>query len=223
MTRFGRSRSRGRGYLGGVAAPPASGGTFTINPTINSGTISSESGTSYLNARAGDVLTGLFATVLNVGQQYVPADTYNPEKWFCVEGFVDFSLATVTGTLVSATISLGLQGDQSTTDFTVEARTHDYGAALTTADWVAGASLGGKTLLATLPTLGIGADGSYKAMTETGTALRDEVTAAGTGILRMILCSDRQRLGSASTGDEILLFRPYDHVTLKPKLVVVTV
>jgi hypothetical protein len=205
--------------------PAASGTTFTIHPSAQAGDVESGDSGTYSAARSGTGSLGLFANPgadIRVGQTFFSGDTYNPSYVALYEGFLDFSLASVTGTVVSATLSLGLGFDFSDTDFAVEARTRDWGASLSTADWVAGASLGGLTLLATLATSGIGAVDAYKAMTQTGTALKDAVVAAGAGTLRILLCSDLTRLNNSPGGDEFVLFYPQGHATLKPKLVVVT-
>lgn len=206
----------------------AGGTTFTINASTQSGYIESSdpvSGNNYAFIREGTVSGGLAAEssgIVLVGQDFAPVDTYYPDREFCYEGFLDFSLASLTGTVSTATLSLGLNSDSSTQGFTVEARTRDWGATLTTGDWVAGSALGALTLLATLASSGIGSTGEYKAMTQSGTALKDAVVAAGAGTLRIILCSDRHRLNNEPGSSEYLIFEEYNHATLKPKLVVVT-
>lgn len=202
---------------GRFTIPSGGPGTFTLYPSAQSGSIFSSSTTSYTLARSGENLyVPPSGDGYSVGQY--PPDEFNT-IWECYEGFLDFDTSGVVGLISSATLSLGLAGDVSEEDFTVQARTHDWGTTLTTADWVAGASLSTKTLLATLPTLGIGAEG-YKNMTESGTALRNAINQAG--VTRMLLCSDRQVAGTIGFLREYLRFHPYNHATLKPKLVVVT-
>jgi hypothetical protein len=201
---------------------PASSSGFTINPTVASGYIISASVVSYAQAQAG---TGVNFSAsadgsYTVGQQFVPADTYSPDQWLDWVSFMDFDLASVTGTVASATLSLGLAVDTSTTDFTIEVRTKDWGASLTTADWVVGASIGALTLLASLSTSGIGSFG-YKVLTESGTSLKDAVVAAGSGVLRCLVCSSRFRTVTTPTGDEFVEFSTYNSAT-KPKLVIAT-
>ncbi len=197
--------------------------TFTINPSAQAGYVLSQDTTpTYSAARAGtgNVLTASVGAGLHVGQDFL-GDSYG-SQYDCYETFLDFNLATLTGTVSSATLSLGLALDVSTEDFTVEARTQDWGATLTTGDFVAGASLGGLTLLATLASSGIGAVDAYKAMTESGTALKDAVVAAGVGTLRLILCSDKHRDNTTPTSTGRLLLYAYNNASFKPKLVVVT-
>ncbi len=204
------------------------GGTFTFNPSAQAGAIDSWSslGGSYLAARAGDGISAAPGGTLLVGTGYVFqfGDTYTPayEDFNCRESFLDFDLSSLTGTVSSATLSLGLNADFSSLDFTVEARLRDWGGTLTAADWVPGADLAALTLLATLSTAGIGAAGSYKTMIETGTALRDAVIAAGAGTLRMVLNSDLLRSTTPPSQNEYVGFEHWNHATLKPKLVVVT-
>lgn len=218
-----RKRGRpGRNWPQAVAGG-GGGSPFTINPSVQSGQVYNQNEV-YLTCRAGPGLGVNLSVAYQIGQQWYPSDTYSPAIYQIFEIFMDFNLAAVTGTVQSAVLSLGLISDDSTEDFTVEARTHDWGATLATADWVAGADLASKTLLATLPTSGIGAINSYKAMTESGTALKDAVIATGTGTLRMILTSDRTRLAlsSATSTLETVTFAHYNDASYKPKLVITT-
>ena len=198
----------------------AGGGTYTLYPVADSGYLQGMSGIGYAGARSGsDGVQGPSTAFLDVGQVYSFDPEIEASTWVCMESFITFDLSTVTGTVSSAALSLGLNADFSDTDFTVEARTRDYGATLTTADYVAGASLSALTLLASLATSGIGATGAYKAMTENGSNLRNAITGS---TLRLLLCSSRQTGNNEATGSEFVEFYAWNHATLKPKLVVVT-
>lgn len=209
----------GRFGGGGGGAP----GTFTLYPTIAAGHIRSYSEVGWTQAREG---TGTLYvdsnTYLTAGTRGYQGDTYIGPYWEADESFLNFDFSTVTGTVTAATLSLGLRGDASDTDFTVEARSHDWGTGLAAADFVAGSGLGAKTLLATLGSSGIGALDVYKAMTESGTALKDAAVAVGTGVLRLLLCSDQHRLDTNPLNLRNMNFHQWDHATLKPKLVVTT-
>lgn len=202
------------------ATVTAVAGGFTINPTSGSGNLLSASSTSYSLARSGENLVASPTGSYTIGQYLVPDDGENPDLWYVYESFMDFDTSAVTGTISSVTLSLGLASDESVNDFTIEARLYNWGASLTTADWIAGASLGGNTLLATLSTSGIGSAGSYKAMTESGTNFRTNINTSG--VTRIVLCSDRHRLGTTPPDHEFVNLDSYDSVSLKPKLVIVT-
>lgn len=199
--------------------PAAAGGgtTYTLFPTAESAGLYSASQTSYANARAGDSVN---SNTLVVGQEYFPGDSYAVPNWTVLSGFLSFDTSGVTGTISSATLSLGLDGDASTTDFIAQARVRDWGATLEVIDYVPGADLGALTLVATLASAGIGALGAYKEMVENGTALRTAINQAG--FTRLIFCSDRTVANTVPTNAEYMQFHGYNHSTLKPKLVVVT-
>lgn len=172
-----------------------SGGSFTRSPAAQDG-IRSQTISSFADARSGSSLTTGW-TIIGHESENVGGD----DTWTFYEYVVGFDLATVTGTTVSAaTLRLNLSSDFSTTDFTIEARTSAYGASIGTEDFIAGASLGSATLLASIATSGIGSAG-YKSLTESGTALRDAITTAraGDNVLRVIVTSSRQRTETSIT------------------------
>lgn len=135
------------------------------------------------------------------------------------ESFLGFDTSSIPDTdeIISVSLELYLKIDASTTNFVVQARLHDWGAAVTTADWVAGADLSSKTLLATLDTNGIGATGAYKAFTSDA-AFKSNINK--TGVTRILLCSKEQTDNSAPTGDEYVTFEVADQADY-PKLTVV--
>lgn len=167
---------------------------------------------TYATARAGSSLTvqDSSAWELIVGQ----STGYN--IW---ESFLGFDTSSIPDTdeIISVSLELNLQTDVSTVDFIVQARLHDWGTAVTTADWVAGADLSGKTLLATLNTNGIGATGAYKAFTSDA-AFKSNINK--TGVTRILLCSKEQTDNSAPTGNEYVSFEIADQADY-PKLTVV--
>lgn len=180
--------------------------TVTVNSTTGDGSVLSYTFSGvYETARAGtDSLTT--NTHLLVGQTQDNSITY----WDCYQSFLNFNLTGIgipaLTVFTSATLSLYLEADGSTTNFNVEARTSNWGSSVDTADFVAGASLSGLTLLASVGTGSL--IGAYNPFTESGTALRDaSATAlAGDGIVRMLLDSDNQANDSPPTLDENVIF-----------------
>jgi hypothetical protein len=169
--------------------------TTTIFTSANVGASRNES-TTYATARAG---SGTFTTPpandVRLGQRL------NSLVYYCWQIGLEFDLTSLAGATISdATLSIWLLADDSTQDFTVDARASDYGAAYSSADFIAGASLSGLTLLATRATSGIGATGAYKAFTD----------VAMVGFLvpgsvnRLILTADRQSAGSVPVGNEYI-------------------
>jgi hypothetical protein len=145
----------------------------------------------------------------------------------CSEGFIGFVTSDIPDedTISSAILSLWLATDISTdAEFTVQVRVHDYGSSLSEADWVAGADLSSKTLLATKATSGIGSTGEYKDFTSE-TAFASNVSK--TGSTRMLLCSSRHVAGNQPGSQwrwyEAVHFSAADETgtTYDPKLVVV--
>ena len=118
------------------------------------------------------------------------------------EGFLSFDTSTVVGTITAVTLSLYGHTDTSTTDFTVEARLHDWGPTLESSDWVAGASLGTKTLLATLSTVGFTTAGYNNFTSEA--AFASNINQSG--FTRFLLCSNRHRTLTAPSGTEHIRF-----------------
>lgn len=197
------------------------GGNQTFYPSAQAGYVESQSYVDEPTANSGG--GSLFTTtgsLIRVGFYYTAGEEW--EFFDYLEGFIDFSLASLTGTVNTASLSLGLAFDASALDFTVQARTKDWGSTLTEADWVPGSSLSALPLLATLATSGIGSVDTYKTFTQNGTALKDAVVAAGTGNLRILLCSSAQ-ISSSWSNDVYVNFHAYNHATLKPKLEITTV
>lgn len=189
----------------------------TVFSATSDGYIRSSEQFSYSDARNGtgvglDAITG---TTFRVGQLF-------DEEYFVYEGFLNFDVSAVAGsTIDSATLSLWLVTDSSTTDFTVEARARNWGDTLTSDDFVAGGSLSGLTLLASIGSSGIGATAAYKALTSEAALLTAIASAAaGDGILRLLLCSSRTTGNNSPGGLEYIICSSADHAgtTQDPKL-----
>lgn len=187
--------------------------TLTAYSSTADGYIESNSAT-YSTARAGGGTLNAIAAAnfCNLGQRL-------GGDYYCYEAFLDFDTSSIPDDATITAVELSLCGngdDSSVTDFDLEARLHDWGASLTTADWVAGADLGGKTLLASKATSGWSAS-AYNAFTENGSNFRDNINK--TGVTRILICSSRHRAGNAPTGNEYVGFLAAEWSS-DPKLVV---
>lgn len=143
--------------------------------------------------------------------------------YFGDEGFIGFdtSALTAAATISAAVLSLWFFNDQSTNDFTFNARLYDWGASLTEADWRTPSDLGGLTLAASVSTAGIGT-GAYTGLTESGTNLQTGVNKTGT--TNLVLASSRFESSTApgSGVNEYINISSADEAgtTQDPKLVV---
>lgn len=96
---------------------------------------------SYPDARSGSNLAADTSSgVLTIGQNYNPS---SPGTYTCWEGFLIFDTSSipVSATITSATLSLYVNSDTTATEFTLVTQARDWGGSLSTADWVAGASI----------------------------------------------------------------------------------
>lgn len=193
--------------------------------TVFSGTTdgqinSSNTGGVYATARTGGTLTADTAsTTFSVGQVFTDLKV---DQYDCLEGFLSFDTSGVPdGDGVSSIVlDVWLVTDSSTTDFTLEARERDWGASLTTADWVSGASLGALTLMASISTSGIGATGAYKTLTSQAAFLT--ATNLKTGTVYLLLDSSRHVGNNAPTNPESVVLSSADNsgTTQDPKLTI---
>jgi hypothetical protein len=166
---------------------------------------------SVARAGSGAKTADTIATEVYVGQDATP---------FVYEGFVQFDTSGIADgdTVSAAVLNVTSQADSSATDFTIQARLSDWGTGLTTADYVAGASLSSLTLLATYATSsGFTANTAYDF---TDSAMPANVNK--TGATRMLLCSSRTVGNNAPSGDEYVGIKSADTTgtTSDPKLTV---
>lgn len=172
----------------------------------------------YATARAGGALVAYGTSSGDVGQngELNPPDPFN---YVCFESFLSFDTSTIVGTITSVVLSLRSDGDGGMSG-SVEARLHDWGPTLTTADWVAGADLASKTLLAAYP-MGTWPLHGWRALTSEAAFIAN---INRTGKTRMVICGSNHRLGNAPTDyfDYIRLFSGTVEVAFKPKLDIVT-
>lgn len=149
---------------------------------------------TYATARSGSGLTMETTAGLElfVGQRKISAGNY-----VCWEAFMEFDTSAITDTDVVSDVALGLYvtTDTSAIDFVVEARDKSWGADVGTSDWVAGASLGSQTLLATLDTNGLGSTFAYKTFTADPAFLT--ITNMKTGTVQIMLNTNDLRNGDA--------------------------
>ena len=171
------------------------------------------SSTTYSTARSTAVSADATLATGNVGQNKV-SSTYS-----CFELFFWFGTATIadSDTVSAATFSLYLSSDLSITDFTMIAALHNWSDTLTTADWVAGASLAAKTTVATLASSAIGS--GFHSFTDVAFPANIDKT----GNTRIIVYSSRHSGNNTPTGAEFVNWSIADEsgTTYDPKLTVV--
>lgn len=191
------------------------GTVTTVFGDISDGSISSGS-TSYSTARAGGSLFAFSGGPdIIIGQRAL-------SDYLCFEGFVSFDTSAIPDSDVVSAVSLelALNSDRTTTDFILQVRDYDWGASLTASDWVAGASLTGLTLVASLETSSIGAEDEYKAFASETAFL--SVTNLKTGTVHLLINSSRHAEGNAPFEDEFLEFHDVEEsgTTFDPKLTI---
>lgn len=140
-------------------------------------------------------------------------------SYYIYQAFIGFDTSSVSGTVTSATLDLFIYNDLSATDFTIEARASDWASAVTTADYIVGGDISPSTLRATLSTSGITV-GQYNSFTsESG------FPASIGSSVKLLLCSDKNRLGTAPTAQDAVVFRTGDmtpQATYAPRLTITT-
>lgn len=184
--------------------------------TADGAALSSDSATNYAAARAGTGSDGLLVDasattltvsgVLGIGQRFFGGNAY-----YVGQGFIAFDTTGITPS--TATLSLNLSADTSTTDFVTRVYLFDWGTTLTTADFQANATAASNTLVAHIDSNGIGATGAYKSFTDD--ALAANINAAG--FTRLLMVSLNQINNVAPTTDEHLSWSSADSTT-PPKL-----
>ena len=125
----------------------------TLNATTNQGYVRSQA-SNYNNARAGSGSKSLTQTTSQVAGQQLLGGTH-----YIDEAFLEFDTSTITGTISSVVLKVYITDIYADNSFTCQARLYDYGTSLTTADWVPGADVSGDTLLATLASGSMSANG----------------------------------------------------------------
>lgn len=154
------------------------------------------SNATYSTARDG---TGTFATVTAATDNQVGQELFGG-VYYCYELFWDFDTSSIPSgaTIVSAT----LEGYVVSTNITssgagvVRARVYDWSTSVTTADWIAGASVSGQTLVAHTVAMSSLTGSAYNTFVDD--ALAANINKGG--VTRFILTSDRFEAGTVPTG-----------------------
>lgn len=162
--------------------------SFWIYSDVSDGVVKSTNAT-YSTARAGSNLTvtdNEASTTFAVGQ-VLDTGVYDIRQAFFQW---DTSFLAVDETVLTAEVRFYHTSNQSGTH-TLEVRAHDWGTALAITDFVAGADLGTKTLLATYTRPSAEGSGNRSYFSESGfpAAINKE------GHTRVILTAQAQRLG----------------------------
>lgn len=165
---------------------------------------------------------------IEAGQDY--ADLGEGDYEYRVyQGFIGFDTSALGSTAIVSAVALSLYATTSgslvatippTQSFTVQARSYDWGASVTNADWRTGSQLSSLTLVASKTTVGM-TNNAYLTFNENGTDFQTQINKTGT--TRLIIVSDRQvGSGTAPTTDEFTQFSNAETsgTTQDPKLVV---
>lgn len=148
---------------------------------------------TYATARTGGTL-GLDATniALYIGQR---------TAYTCYEGFVQFDTSGLPDdcTITDVALSLYGNGPADAQEFTVNARAYNWGAGLTTADWVSGADLAALPLLATIAQSVLKGTLAYHAFASEAAFLTN---INKTGPTYIILSSSRHEAGTQPSAYE---------------------
>lgn len=183
--------------------------TVNLNPTIDHYLDSRDQ--TYSNARAGTgsslLLDSAGGTILVIGQALVAVTEDR-----CYETFIGFDTSSIPDDAVvtAATISFWPTTLSATTSFTAEVYAFDFGATVTTADWVPGANIGAMTLLASLASASL-TTGAQRVFTSTG----DFAAAINkTGDTRLLVCTDRLRNGNNPANSQNAFFAPGEDATV---------
>lgn len=194
--------------------------TLTVFSAASDGQIESANGT-YATARSGGTLTAA-GTGGNIGVGQQEFFSYR-----CYESFMDFDTSSLgSGATISAVV-LSLYGQSSNlvsnNGWTINARFYDFGTSVTTADWIAGASLSGNTLAATFGPVSGWSTAGYNAFTSAG-GMNAGINK--TGNTRFVLSSSRHEGNNAPTVGQAEFCNCYTNedggagTTRDPKLVV---
>lgn len=153
------------------------------------------SNATYLTARSG-------ANLMTDSSGYVGRDV-DTGTYYLNQSYISFDTSSIPDEAIvsSAVLSVYYAENVSTTDFTVEARLKDWGAALGTDDFVAGADLAALPLLATFATSAIHSPCGFASESGFAAAINK------TGYTRILLSSDGLRSTDANVDSSFLKFR----------------
>lgn len=197
--------------------------TSTFYSDTSDGYITSEDTTpTYSLAREGTGTSLTAATTWTLDAAQNSYDTSKGAKYRCLEAFQYYDTSSISDTDVVSAVTISLYGYAEYHPdgyYLVEVRGHTWsGGGLTTADWVAGSSLGTKTLLASFDTTSWTTSGYNDFTSET--AFTSYVSL--TGNTEVLINHEDHRLGNTPTGVNGATFYSADQTgtTNDPKLVV---
>jgi hypothetical protein len=123
--------------------------------------------------------------------------------YLCWLTYLDFDTSSIDDTDNVSAVVASLDGvfDLSTTDFTAQIRTYDWGGTLATDDWRTPTHFNALTLLATFASSGYGA--GYNAFTETAD-FKNAINK--TGVTSVVVGSDAYASATAPTTEERMGF-----------------
>jgi hypothetical protein len=157
--------------------------------------------TSYLSARAG---TGTrSAESASDGRMFFGQWKWDDRGYNAYEAFLSYTIPAIptTDLLVSANITLQFNGLFGSVARDIETREHAFGGTVTTADWVPGADLADKPLLARIGAL----SQQYSAYTPgyaAGSSALLERLRTGSTTVETVVTTSRLRAGTAPTAEE---------------------
>jgi hypothetical protein len=187
--------------------------TYTFYSAANDGGLRSTA-VDYENCRAGLGLVEFPAA----GEDYMLVGQ-NTAKIY--EGFLRFDTNSIPDsyTITAATFATYLE-PSSHKNFSIEARTRDWGTSLEVGDWVPGEALNGLTLLASYP-----ASSMNYVMTQWYTELALSSAINKSGYTKMVLCSSRTTTDQEPVGAEYAHMRTseYAGTAMDPCLTVTAV
>ena len=185
--------------------------------TTNSGILSSSHAT-YSTARSGGTISLYTSSSVNA---FEADQAFISPNYFCEEFALDFDTSSLPdGAVVTAAqFKMTHWFTAGSPTGTLEVRLYDYGT-IAASDYVAGADLGSKTLLASLAVSAVSA-GAQNTFTENGTNFQTSINL--TGSTRVLIATDEVRLGTPTpTAQDIVYWRDPDDATQgnRPQLVV---
>ena len=145
--------------------------------------------------------------------------TYSGGTYYLDHMYMNFDTSDIPDDATIDTVTLSLYGrdDQSTTDFTMEIYSHDWGDTLTSGDWVTPATAGGLTRVAYKATAGGISTSAYTDFTSDAAFLS---TINKTGLTRLVGISSRFIATTQPSGAERVRFYVSEDTGKEPKLVV---
>lgn len=200
-------------FIGSMSMAPLDLEPVTVAYGNNKGTLRSRQRGSFHDiagafeaASEGATLIVYSTTDLVAGHDTVFVSSPVTVDWDVYQSFLEFNLSAFPpGTPVESAVFDWGAGGATPATIRIEAREHDYGTSLSTADWVPGSQVGSKTLLAEAELIGW-EGGSLNSSTWGQASTTDALNAAvqshinnGTP-LRVVVCSSVQNEHNPDNG-----------------------